>query len=212
MIAIDGPAASGKGTLAKRLAEHFSLPHLDTGLLYRAVAHALIEVGEPLDDPQKAEHAARHLHLDALKNPALRGAQMGEAASVVAAFPEVRQALIAFQRSFAAQSEGAVLDGRDIGTVIYPQARIKLFVTASAQERARRRFNELQKRGDSTPYEVVLEGIRQRDARDSSRESAPLMAAPDAYFLDTTQLDAEQAFSHACAYITSVLTTKKAIK
>lgn len=212
MIAIDGPAASGKGTLAKRLAAHFELPHLDTGLLYRAVAHALIEANEPLDDPQRAEHFARHLHLDALNNPALRGAQMGEAASIIASFPQVRQALIAFQRTFASQTEGAVLDGRDIGTVIYPQARIKFFVTASAVERARRRFHELQNKGDSTPYEDVLEGIRMRDARDSSRDSAPLMAAPDAYFLDTTELNAEQAFTQACEYITRVLASKRAIK
>jgi cytidylate kinase len=201
MIAIDGPAASGKGTLAKRLARHYSLPHLDTGLLYRAVALVMLDAGHALDDITEAEYAARHLHLEALEDPRLRGASMGEAASVVAALPEVRAALIAFQRAFASQAEGAVLDGRDIGTVIYPQAKIKLFVTASAQERARRRFLELHAKGDMTSYEDILDGIHQRDTRDASRINAPLLAAPDAFYLDTTALSADDAFHAACQHI-----------
>lgn len=201
IIAIDGPAASGKGTLAKRLAVHYGLPHLDTGLLYRAVARTLLDHNDPLGDEALAVRAAQSLDLAHLDESRLRGREMGEAASVVAAIPAVRTALTAWQRQFAARPEGAVLDGRDIGTVICPDAQVKIFVTASAEERARRRHRELAGRGDTTPYEDVLADIRKRDARDSGRTTAPLVAAPDARLLDTTDLGIEQAFQAAVAHV-----------
>jgi cytidylate kinase len=189
IIAIDGPAASGKGTLAKRLAAHYRLPHLDTGLLYRGVALALIDRRLPLEDPDFAEGAARSLELDHLNDPRLRGGEMGGAASIVAAIPGVRAALLEFQRSFAAQFGGAVLDGRDIGTVVAPDADVKLFVTASAEERARRRARELRGRGERADEQAILADIRARDARDGARSVAPLKPAADARLLDTTNLD-----------------------
>ena len=201
IIAIDGPAASGKGTLAKRLAVHYGLPHLDTGLLYRAVARTLLDQGSPLDDEALAVKAAQSLDLGHLDESRLRGREMGEAASVVAAIPPVRAALVAWQRQFASRPEGAVLDGRDIGTVICPDATVKIFVTASAEERARRRHRELAGRGETTPYEEVLADIRKRDARDSGRTTAPLVAALDARLLDTTNLGIEQAFQAAVAHV-----------
>ena len=194
IIAIDGPAASGKGTLACRLAAHFGLPHLDTGLLYRGVARALLDAGRSLDDPAAAEATARALDLQNLDEARLRGREMGEAASVVSAFPAVREALLHLQRRFAARGGGAVLDGRDIGTVVCPRADIKLFVTASAEVRAERRHRELLAKGESGSFEAVLADIRRRDARDSSRAAAPLRPAADAVLLDTTELDAEAAF------------------
>ena len=204
IIAIDGPAASGKGTLAKRLAVHYELPHLDTGLLYRAVARVLLDAGRALTDAAAATQAAQGLDPAALSDPHLRGREMGEAASVVSAFPPVRAALLDLQRRFAAQPGGAVLDGRDIGTVVCPQADIKLFVTASAEERARRRHEELASRGDPTSQADVLADIRRRDERDATRSTAPLRAAPDAVVLDTTQLDAEAAFAAAVALVDRV--------
>ncbi|MCZ0734827.1 (d)CMP kinase [Phreatobacter sp. AB_2022a] len=201
IIAIDGPAASGKGTLARRLAGHYGLPHLDTGLLYRAVGRAMLDRGLPLDDAAAAAGVAAQLDLDGLDPEALRTGPVGAAASVVAAHPAVRQALIALQRAFAAQPGGAVLDGRDIGTVIAPEAPAKLFVTASAEERARRRFRELVGRGElaDTPEGLagVLADIRQRDARDSGRAAAPLKVADDAVTIDTTALGIEEAFAAA---------------
>ena len=197
IVAIDGPAASGKGTLAKRIAAHFGLPHLDTGLLYRAVARALIDAGTPLDDEARAAHAARGLDPARLDEERLRGAEMGEAASRVAALPAVRAALVDLQRAFAAAPGGAVLDGRDIGTAICPDADVKIFVTASPEERARRRFLELTGRGEAVDYDAVLADIRRRDARDASRASAPLKAAADSVLLDTTDLDREAAFQAA---------------
>ena len=197
IIAIDGPAASGKGTLARRLAAHFGLPHLDTGLLYRGVARALLEAGRSLDDPAAAERVARAYDLQNLDEARLRGHEMGEAASVVSAFPAVREALLHLQRRFAGRDRGAVLDGRDIGTVVCPTADIKLFVTASAEVRAERRHRELLAKGESGGYEAVLADIRRRDARDSSRAAAPLHPAADAALLDTTELDAESAFRAA---------------
>jgi CMP/dCMP kinase len=197
IIAIDGPAASGKGTLAKRLAAHFGLPHLDTGLLYRAVARALIDSGDPLADEDAATRAALALKPSSLDDPRLRGAPMGEAASIVSAFQPVRDALLAFQRGFAGQAAGAVLDGRDIGTVVCPLADVKLFITAAPEERARRRHLELLERGEIAEFTTILEDIRRRDERDRTRSTAPLRIADDALVLDTTSLDPEAAFRAA---------------
>jgi cytidylate kinase len=203
IIAIDGPAASGKGTLAKRIAAHHCLPHLDTGLLYRAVAQALVEAALPLDDEAAAIRAARALTLDSLDAERLRGAKAGEAASRIAAYPGVRAAILELQRNFARQPGGAVLDGRDIGTVVCPQADVKLFVTASLEERARRRWRELALGGAPLDYDAVLADIRRRDERDSGRAASPLRQAGDAILLDTTKLDAEAALAAALAIIGS---------
>lgn len=199
VIAIDGPAASGKGTLARRLAEHYGLPHLDTGLLYRATARALMDEGLPLDDEAAAVEAARGLSLTDFDEAMLRGREMGEAASLMGAMPLVRAALIDLQRNFASRPEGAVLDGRDIGTVICPRARVKIFVTATPETRAQRRALELAGRGEEVDYAAILEDVRKRDARDSDRSAAPLKAAEDAVMLDTSELDREQAFVAALA-------------
>ena len=201
LIAIDGPAASGKGTLAKRLAAHYGLPHLDTGLLYRAVALALIDAGRALDDEPAAARAATALDAERLGDPRLRTRPMGEAASRISAVPAVRAGLLAWQRRFAADPQGAVLDGRDIGTVVCPQARIKLFVTASGAERARRRHLELSARGEAATLEAIHADIEARDARDAARAAAPLRMAEDAVRLDTTDLDAEAVFSRARAVV-----------
>ena len=197
VIAIDGPAASGKGTLAKRLAVHYRLPHLDTGLLYRAVALALIDAGLSLDDFHAASRAAQALDADRLDDPRLRERAMGEAASRISAVPEVRAALLAWQRRFAADPQGAVLDGRDIGTVVCPEASVKLYITASAEERARRRHLELAGRGEAATLAAILADIEARDARDASRAAAPLRMAEDAIRVDTTDLDPDAAFDHA---------------
>jgi CMP/dCMP kinase len=197
VIAIDGPAASGKGTLAKRLAAHYGLPHLDTGLLYRAVALTLLDAGQDLADRAAAAAAARELRPGFLADPRLRGSAMGEAASIVSAQGAVRAALLDWQRRFAGAPSGAVLDGRDIGTVVCPDAAVKLFVTASAEERARRRHRELDGRGEAVAYEAVLSDILRRDARDADRSAAPLRVAEDAVVIDTTALDADAAFKAA---------------
>ena len=197
IIAIDGPAASGKGTLARRLAAHYGLPHLDTGLLYRATARAVMDAGHAPDDAAAAVAAARGLGLTDFDEAALRGREMGEAASLAAAFPEVRAALIGLQRRFAARPGGAVLDGRDIGTVICPQAQVKIFVTAAPETRASRRALELKGRGEAADYAGILADIRRRDARDAGRGDAPLKQAADAALLDTTHLDIEAAFVRA---------------
>ena len=201
IIALDGPAASGKGTLARKIAARQGLPHLDTGLLYRATARALIDAGERLDDEQRAIAAARGLGLTDFDEASLRGREMGEAASIVAAHPGVRAALLDLQRAFAARPGGAVLDGRDIGTVICPYADVKIFVTASPETRANRRALELKGRGETVDYSEVLDDIRKRDARDSSRSAAPLLKADDAVTLDTTHLDIDGAFSAALAIV-----------
>ena len=201
IIAIDGPAASGKGTIARRLAQHYGLAHLDTGLLYRATARVLLDGGLRLDDPARAVAAARGLALTDFEEDKLRGAKMGEAASIVAAIPEVRSALLDMQRKFAARPGGAVLDGRDIGTVICPDAPAKLFVTASPEVRAQRRALELRSRGERADYAEVLADIRRRDERDAGRSAAPLVAAPDADRLDTTDLDVERAVAAAVAIV-----------
>jgi cytidylate kinase len=197
IIAIDGPAASGKGTLARRLAEHYRLPHLDTGLLYRATAAALIDHDRDLHDVDAAVAAARGLALTDFDEARLRRRDMGEAASIVAALAPVREALIAAQRSFAARPGGAVLDGRDIGTVICPRAEVKIFVVASPEARAQRRAFELAARGEKFDYGTILSEILKRDARDSGRDAAPLKPAADAILLDTTRLNIEAAFEAA---------------
>jgi CMP/dCMP kinase len=201
IIAIDGPAASGKGTLARNLARHFGLPHLDTGLLYRATARALMDACLDLADQDAAVAAARGLALTGFDENLLRGREMAEAASIVAAIPEVRAALADIQRGFARSPGGAVLDGRDIGTVICPEACPKIFVTASAEVRATRRALELRSQGEKADNAAVLADIVRRDERDKNRAAAPLMAAKDAIVLDTTTLDAEAAFQAALAIV-----------
>jgi len=197
IIAIDGPAAAGKGTLAERLAAHFSLPYLDTGLLYRAVGRKMLERQLDPDDAVAAGGVARTLDAGALADPSLRGREAGEIASRVGVHAEVREALLAFQRDFAHRPGGAILDGRDIGTAVCPMADVKLFVTASPEVRARRRTAELAAKGRSVDYERILREIRERDARDSGRAAAPLRIAADAHLLDTTDKDIEAAFRAA---------------
>src|SRR4051812_16120160 len=206
IIAIDGPAASGKGTLGKRLAAHFGLRHLDTGLIYRAVAKALRDGGHAPDDRDAAVATARALDPAQFDEKALKGHQIGEAASIVAAIPEVRAALLAFQRDFAARPPGAVLDGRDIGTVICPHADAKIFVIAAPEERARRRAAELRVSGQDADEAAILSDILRRDERDRARTVAPLLPAPDAVVLDTTHLDVEQALAAAIRLIESTRT------
>jgi cytidylate kinase len=201
IIAIDGPAASGKGTLAKRIAAHFGLAHLDTGLLYRAVARDVRKLGGALDDPEVAAAAARGLDPETLGDPELRSPGAGDAASVVARIAAVRAAMLEYQRAFARCPEGAVLDGRDIGTVVCPDADVKIYVTATPQERAKRRLLEMQGRGEAADYERVLADIRERDARDAAREVSPMRPAADAVLLDTTDLDIEAAFNAAVGVI-----------
>lgn len=201
IIAIDGPAASGKGTLGKRLADYLAFAHLDTGLLYRAVASVLLNQGIPLTDQDAAARAANDLDVTHLDAPDLRGARMGEAASVISAYQPVRDALLAFQRQFGNQEPGAVLDGRDIGTVVCPDADVKLFITATPEERARRRHLELLRRGEAVAYERILADIRRRDERDMTRATAPLKAAADAITLDTTDLDPDATFWAALAIV-----------
>jgi cytidylate kinase len=197
IIAIDGPAASGKGTLGKRLAAHYGLRHLDTGLIYRAVAMALIDAGHRLDDREEAVRAARALDSGKFDEIRLKSHAIGEAASRVSAISEVREALLAFQRNFGRTPPGAVLDGRDIGTVIFPDAQVKIFVTASPEVRARRRAIELQAGGGAVDEAEVLADILRRDERDTTRATAPLKPAPDAHLLDTTHLDIDAAFRAA---------------
>lgn len=198
IIAVDGPAASGKGTIAARLAELYGLPHLDTGLLYRAVGVGVLDAGGSLDDAATAEAVARALdasHLSDAGRLTSRGA--GEAASRVAGYPGVRAALLAFQKTFAARPGGAVLDGRDIGTVIAPEAPAKLYVTATPEVRALRRWKQLTARGETIAFEDMLADIVRRDERDAGRGAAPMVQAADAVLLDTTDMDIEAAFDAA---------------
>lgn len=200
VIAIDGPAASGKGTLARRIAQALGFAHLDTGSLYRVVGLAALRRGENPADPQAALHAVQSLDLSLLEDPALRTDETGAAASKVAVIQAVRDALLDFQRNFAAHppgGQGAVLDGRDIGTVICPDATVKLFVTATPEIRAKRRYAELHAQGSPRTEEAVLADIRARDARDTGRAVAPLRQAADAYLLDTSHLDIETAVAKA---------------
>lgn len=201
IIAIDGPAASGKGTIAKRLAAHYGLRHLDTGLLYRAVAKAVLDAGRSLDDMENVVAAARRLDPAQFDEGTLKTHALGAAASEVSAIPQVREALFDLQRTFAATPPGAVLDGRDIGTVICPDADVKIFVIASPEERARRRAAEMRAAGDEVDERAVLEDIRRRDERDSTRSAAPLLRAPNAQVLDTTDLDIEAAVAAAIAMV-----------
>src|SRR6185503_15783953 len=201
IIALDGPAASGKGTLGKRLAAHYGLRHLDTGLLYRAVAKAVLDARKAPSDENAALAAALTLDPARFDEAALKAQGIGEAASVVSAIPQVRAALLAFQREFAAAPPGAVLDGRDIGTVICPDADVKIFVTAAPEVRARRRAAELTAGGQAADEATILEDIRRRDERDRSRAVAPLKPADDAVELDTSDLDVEAALAAAIAII-----------
>ncbi|HLI19889.1 MAG TPA: (d)CMP kinase [Stellaceae bacterium] len=209
IIAVDGPAAAGKGTLGRRLAQRYNLAFLDTGGLYRAVALKVLDGGGDPADPATAEAAARAVRPADLENPRLREDAVSSAASVVAAIPAVRGALLAFQRDFAHRPPpgfaGTLLDGRDIGTVVCPDATVKLFVTASAEARAMRRFKELQAAGAEIIYSRVLQDIEQRDARDRERQTAPLRPADDAIELDTTALDADAAFAKAADLIAQKL-------
>jgi cytidylate kinase len=198
VIAVDGPAASGKGTIAARLAADYGLPHLDTGLLYRAVGVGVLDAGGSLDDAAQAEAVARSLDAGDLSDvDRLTSGEAGEAASRIAGYPGVRAALLAFQKTFATQPGGAVLDGRDIGTVIAPEAQAKLFVTASPEVRARRRWKQLTARGTAIAFDDMLADIVRRDQRDAGRGAAPMVQAADAVLLDTTDMDIEAAFDAA---------------
>jgi CMP/dCMP kinase len=197
IIAIDGPAAAGKGTLAERLARHYRLPYLDTGLLYRAVGREMTEQGLDPDDAAAAGKIAAALDPIRLSDPTLRGREAGELASRVGVHAEVRSALLQFQRDFAGRPGGAVLDGRDIGTAVVPTADVKIYVTASPEVRARRRTDELVAKGRAIEFDRILSEIRARDARDAGRAVAPLAQAADAHLLDTTDMDIETAFRAA---------------
>ncbi len=201
IVAIDGPSASGKGTLARRLAEALDFAYLDTGMLYRAVGAAVLAAGADPGEVAAAVEAARALELSDLERPGLRGEAVGQAASIVAVMPGVRGALLGLQRRFAAAppggEAGAVLDGRDIGTVVCPDADVKLFVTATVEARAERRIRELRGRGENVPAGQVLADLKRRDRRDSERSAAPLKPAPDAHLLDSTNLDIEATFRAA---------------
>lgn len=208
LIAVDGPAASGKGTLSRRLATHYGLRHLDTGLSYRAVALALLDAGLPLDDEAHAIEAAQALDFGRLDRDRLSTHEVGEAASKVAVMPAVRRILVDKQRSFGSTPPGAVLDGRDIGTVVAPDAPVKLYVTASADVRAGRRHREIIRLGGQADYADILADIERRDARDSSRADSPLKPAADAHLLDTSELSIEAAFLAAVALIDGALAAR----
>jgi CMP/dCMP kinase len=204
IIAIDGPAASGKGTLGKRLAAHYDLGHLDSGLIYRAVAKSLLDAGHSPGNRARAVAAAEAIDFSRFDEPALKSQAVGEAASLVSAVPEVRGALVAFQRKFGRTPPGAVIDGRDIGTVIFPDADVKIFVTATAEVRAGRRAAELQAAGAMVNVADVLADILRRDERDMTRAAAPLKPAEDAHLLDTTHLDIDAAFRAAIDIVEAV--------
>ncbi|WP_245615522.1 (d)CMP kinase [Afifella pfennigii] len=208
VIAIDGPAASGKGTLARKLAEYYGLKHLDTGLTYRAVAALLMAEGGLEPNGERAVAAAGRLDLSAMDRDLLSAHDIGEAASKIAVIPELRQALVERQRAFASQPPGAVLDGRDIGTVVCPRALTKLYVTASPEVRARRRTDELLGRGKPTDFAAVLADLKRRDARDMERDDSPLRPADDAHLIDTSAMTIEAAFRAAVAIVDAAISAK----
>jgi len=201
IVAVDGPAAAGKGTVARAIARHLGFHFLDTGSLYRMVGLAVLRGGGDPSDRAAAIAAARSLRPENFRDEDLRGEDVGNAASIVAVIAEVREALLDFQRQFAARPPGAVLDGRDIGTVVCPDAEAKLYITATPEVRARRRMKELAERGDAVPYETVLAEIHARDARDRTRATAPLVAAADAAVIDTSRMDIDQAVAAALSAI-----------
>lgn len=204
-IAIDGPAAAGKGTLSRLIAEAYGFHHLDTGLTYRATAKALLDRGLPLDDEAVAADVARNLDLGGLDRSVLSAHAIGEAASRIAVMSSVRRALVEAQRSFAAREPGTVLDGRDIGTVVCPHAPVKLYVTASPEVRAKRRYDEILAGGGVADFETILDDIRRRDERDMGRADSPLKPADDAHLLDTSEMSIEAAFSAAKSVIDAAL-------
>ena len=205
IIAIDGPAASGKGTLARNLAAHYNFHHLDTGLTYRAVAKALIDLGLPLDDEGIATSVAQKLDLKGLDRTVLSAHEVGEAASKVAVMQNVRRALVEAQRKFADTLPGTVLDGRDIGTVVCPDAPVKLYITASAEVRAERRYQEMRAKNADADYNEVLDDLKRRDERDINREASPLKPAHDAHLIDTSKMSIEAAFLEAKTLIDTAL-------
>jgi cytidylate kinase len=205
IIAIDGPAAAGKGTLSRRIAETYGFHHLDTGLTYRATAKALLDAGLPLDDEAVAQKMARDVDLAALDRSVLAVHSVGEAASRIAVMPSVRRALVEAQRAFSQRLPGTVLDGRDIGTVVCPDAAVKLYVTASPEVRARRRFDEIVASGKAADYAAIFDEVKTRDERDMGRSDSPLKPAPDAHLLDTSEMSIEAAFSAAKSIIDAAL-------
>ncbi|WP_313593563.1 (d)CMP kinase [Agrobacterium cavarae] len=205
IIAIDGPAAAGKGTLSRKIAEVYGFHHLDTGLTYRATAKALLDAGKPLDDEAIAEETALHLDLAGLDRSVLSRHEVGEAASKIAVMPAVRRALVTAQRAFSLREPGTVLDGRDIGTVVCPQAPVKLYVTASPEIRARRRYDEIVAGGGTADYEAIFADVKKRDERDMGRSDSPLKPAEDAHLLDTSEMSIEAAFQAAKAIIDAAL-------
>ncbi len=204
-IAIDGPAAAGKGTLSRRIAEVYGFHHLDTGLTYRATAKALLDAGLPLDDEAVAERTALTLDLAGLDRAVLARHEVGEAASKVAVMPAVRRALVEAQRGFAGKEPGTVLDGRDIGTVVCPDAQVKLYVTASPEVRARRRYDEIVASGNAADFDAVFADVKTRDERDMGRADSPLKPAEDAHLLDTSEMAIEAAFQAAKSIIDAAL-------
>ncbi len=205
IIAIDGPAAAGKGTLSRLIAAHYGFHHLDTGLTYRAVAKALLDAGLPLDDEAVAERTALDIELAGLDRTVLAQHHIGEAASKIAVMPAVRRALVAAQRKFAAKAPGTVLDGRDIGTVVCPDAPVKLYVTASPDVRARRRYDEIVAGGAPADFDAVFADVKKRDERDMGRADSPLKPADDAHLLDTSEMSIDAAFRAACELIDAAL-------
>lgn len=205
IIAIDGPAAAGKGTLSRKIAEVYGFHHLDTGLTYRATAKALLDAGKPLDDEAIAEETALHLDLAGLDRSVLSRHEVGEAASKIAVMPAVRRALVTAQRAFSLREPGTVLDGRDIGTVVCPEAPVKLYVTASPEIRARRRYDEIVAGGGTADYEAIFADVKKRDERDMGRSDSPLKPAEDAHLLDTSEMSIEAAFQAAKAIIDAAM-------
>ncbi|ATP11741.1 cytidylate kinase [Bartonella henselae] len=205
VIAIDGPAASGKGTLARKIATHYHLHYLDTGLTYRGVAHALLQQKLALDDEKNALVYARELDFNTLNPALLSSHELGNAASKIAIIPTVRETLVAKQRNFAKILPGSVLDGRDIGTIVCPDADVKLYVLANVQIRAKRRYQEILKKGAQADYHEILVNLEQRDSRDITRKQSPLKQAKDAYLLDTSELSIEATFTVACALIDPII-------